>query len=121
VIGHPERAAGFLDGGLQLLRPVLADGAVLQVNACSLLGRQGPEARDGARRLVRDGLAYVIASDGHPGHRDHTLADGEAPAIAAGASREYAQQLTQANPRVLLRHGLRIHSRRLRHAAHDGR
>jgi protein-tyrosine phosphatase len=106
VIAHPERAAGLLAGGLDLLGPVLDDGAVLQVNACSLLGRQGPEAREGARRLVRDGLAHVIASDGHPGHRDHTLADGEAPAVAAGASREYAARLTQDNPRALLRHGL---------------
>jgi protein-tyrosine phosphatase len=106
VVGHPERAEGFLDGGLALLRPSLRAGAVLQVNACSLLGRQGPEARDAARRLVRSRLAYIIASDGHPGHRDHTLRDGEAPAVAAGASRAQVLQLTQANPRFLLRHGL---------------
>jgi protein-tyrosine phosphatase len=51
-------------------------------------------------------LAYIIASDGHPGHRDHTLRDGEAPAVVAGASRAQVLQLTQANPRFLLRHGL---------------
>jgi protein-tyrosine phosphatase len=106
VIAHPERAEGLLEGGLALLRPSLRDGAVLQVNACSLLGRQGAEARDAARRLVRARLAYVIASDGHPGHRGHTLAEGEAPAMAAGASRAQVLQLTQANPRFLLRHGL---------------
>jgi protein-tyrosine phosphatase len=106
VIAHPERAEGLLDGGLALLRPSLRAGAVLQVNACSLMGRQGPEARDAARRLIRSRLAYIIASDGHPGHRDHTLRDGEAPAVAAGASRAQVLQLTQANPRFLLRHGL---------------
>jgi protein-tyrosine phosphatase len=106
VIAHPERADGILDGGLQRLRPALQAGAVLQVNACSLLGRQGPEARDAARRLIRSRLAYVIASDGHPGHRDHTLADGEAAARAAGATAAQIVQLTQANPRFLLRHGL---------------
>lgn len=106
VIAHPERAEGLLDGGLALLRPSLRAGAVLQVNACSLMGRQGPEAKDAARRLIRSRLAYIIASDGHPGHRDHTLRDGEAPAVAAGASRAQVLQLTQANPRFLLRHGL---------------
>jgi protein-tyrosine phosphatase len=108
VIGHPERAAGLLDGGLALLRPSLRAGAVLQVNACSLLGLHGPEARDAARRLIRSRLAYIIASDGHPGtvDRGHTLRDGEAPAVAAGASRAQVLQLTQANPRFLLRHGL---------------
>lgn len=106
VIAHPERAEGLLDGGLALLRPSLRAGAVLQVNACSLMGRQGTEARDAARRLIRSRLASIIASDGHPGHRDHTLRDGEAPAVAAGASRAQVLQLTQANPRFLLRHGL---------------
>jgi protein-tyrosine phosphatase len=107
VIAHPERAVGVLhDGGLARLRPALEAGAVLQVNACSLMGRQGEEARDAARRLVAGRLAYVIASDGHPGHRNHTMAEGEAPAAAAGASRAQLDALSRSNPRFLLRHGL---------------
>jgi protein-tyrosine phosphatase len=107
VIAHPERAAGLLrDGGLALLRPALAAGAVLQVNACSLLGRHGSEAETAARRLIRARLAYLIASDGHPGTRSHTLADAEPAALLAGASPAQVVQLTQANPRFLLRHGL---------------
>jgi protein-tyrosine phosphatase len=107
VIAHPERATGLLgDGGLALLRPALAAGAVLQVNACSLLGRHGPEPQEAARRLIRTRLAYLIASDGHPGTRSHTLADAEPAALAAGASPAQVVQLTQANPRFLLRHGL---------------
>ena len=107
VIAHPERAAGLLtDGGLTRLRPALQHGAVLQVNACSLIGRQGPEAQDAARRLIRARLAYIIASDGHPGTRGHTLAAGEPAALQAGASPAQVVQLTQANPRFLLRHGL---------------
>lgn len=107
VIAHPERAQGLLtDGGLARLRPALAAGAVLQVNACSLMGRQGPEAEAAARRLIRARLAYIIASDGHPGTRTHTLADAEAAAVRAGASAAQVVQLTQANPRFLLRHGL---------------
>ena len=108
VIAHPERAAGVLAaGGLDRLRPLLDAGAVLQVNACSLLGRQGDEALAAARRLLRDRLAYVIASDAHPGHRDHTLADGEAAAARAGTPAAQLTQLTRSNPRFLLRHGLR--------------
>ena len=41
-----------------------------------MLGRHGPEAREGAARLVRDGHAYVLASDGHGRDRAHTLAAG---------------------------------------------
>jgi protein-tyrosine phosphatase len=106
LIAHPERAAGFLPRGLVRLGAVLADGAVLQVNVCSLLGRHGDEARGAGARLVRDGLAYVLASDGHGRARRHTLAAGTELAVAAGASPLRARQLTKANPRFLLEHGI---------------
>jgi protein-tyrosine phosphatase len=106
LIAHPERAAGLLAGGLALLRPQLAAGSLLQVNACSLMGRHGDEAREAAGLLVRERLAYVVASDGHPGHREHTLAAAADALPAAGASRLQTRPLTFANPRFLLRHGL---------------
>jgi protein-tyrosine phosphatase len=106
VIAHPERASGLLEGGLGRLRTEMAAGAVLPVSVCSLLGRHGAEAREAAEYLVRTGLAYVLASDGHGGARGHTLADGVAPARAAGASALQAWQLTHANPAFLLRHGI---------------
>ena len=107
LIAHPERARGVLGGGLELLAAELAAGAALQVNVCSLLGRHGEEAHAMAQRLVRGPLARVLASDGHPGHREHTLAAGTAPAMASGASAARARRLTYDNPRLLLREGLR--------------
>jgi protein-tyrosine phosphatase len=106
LIAHPERASGLLEGGLGRLRPEMAAGAVLQVSVCSLLGRHGEQARRAGEYLVRTGLAYVLASDGHGGARGHTLADGIAPVRAAGASAVQAWQLTHANPAFLLRHGI---------------
>ena len=106
LIAHPERAAGFLTAGHELLRPELSAGALLQVNVSSLLGRHGPEARAGAVRLVRDGHAYVLASDGHGRNRADTLGAGPAAARAAGASQLRSDQLTAANPRFLLRSGM---------------
>jgi protein-tyrosine phosphatase len=124
LIAHPERAAGLLAGGLEMLRPVLEDGALLQVNVCSLLGRQGPEAHAAAARLVRDGLAYVLASDGHGRTRRHTLAEGQDAARRAGASALRSRQLTGANPRFLLQHGIPMtpHDERgAWHAPHERR
>lgn len=106
VIAHPERAANLDGHGLRMLRGELAAGAVLQVNVCSLLGRHGDAAREAAGRLVRSGLAYLLASDGHGGARGHTLAAGHPLALAAGASAVRAWQLTHANPRFLLDHGI---------------
>ena len=106
VIGHPERAEGFLADGLQRLRPQLTGGAVLQISADSLAGDQGPEAREGAEHLLRSGLAFVISSDGHPGSRELTVADGARSAAALGLSDIAIWRLTETNPRFLLREGL---------------
>jgi protein-tyrosine phosphatase len=117
LIAHPERAAGFLEDGQERLRPELTAGALLQVNLCSLLGRHGPEAREAGVRLVRDGRAYVVASDGHGTHRTHTLGDAPAALRFAGVSPLRAAQLTGANPRFLLRCGIPAHAAPRRTAA----
>ena len=73
LVAHPERTEAVL------ARPVLAEelaerGWPLQVNASSLLGRHGPEPEELGWRFLRDGVATVVASDGHrasrPAHLD---------------------------------------------------
>jgi len=102
LLAHPERAAS----GLERLQPLLERGALLQVNVCSLLGNHGLEIQDTAVGLVRAGLAFCLASDGHPGSREHTLQLGFQLLLRAGASSAQAFRLTQANPSLLLRHGV---------------
>jgi protein-tyrosine phosphatase len=107
VLAHPERADGAgTPAGSEALRALLAAGAVAQVNVCSLLGNNGLEVQETAVNLLRSGLAYVIASDGHPGTRDHTVALGFVLAQRAGASSVQAWRLTQGNPHSLLAHGI---------------
>ncbi|MEA2298711.1 MAG: protein-tyrosine phosphatase [Solirubrobacteraceae bacterium] len=107
VVAHPERAGSLLDdGGLDLLREQLRAGAVLQINVCSLLGNHGLGVQEAAVHLLRNGLAYAIASDAHPGTREHTLRLGLELALRAGASSVQAWRLTQANPRFLLSAGI---------------
>lgn len=106
VIAHPERAHGILDGGWELLEPLVGAGAVLQVNVCSLLGNNGLQAKAAGEALVRGGQAFALASDAHPGSREHTLALGFPLAIRAGASSVQAWRLTQANPAFLLESGI---------------
>jgi protein-tyrosine phosphatase len=102
LLAHPERAAG----GHERLWPLLDAGARLQVNVCSLLGNHGLTAQETALELVRGGRAHCLASDGHPGTREHTLQLGFHLLMQAGASSLHAHRLTQANPRALLREGL---------------
>ena len=101
LLAHPERAA-TLPGADRRLRTLVARGALLQVNATSLLGRHGAAAYAGAVRLLRERLVWCLASDGHPGTRDDTLDRGHEAAERLGLD---GLALTQDNPRALLRDG----------------
>jgi protein-tyrosine phosphatase len=64
IVAHPERAESVRDnpGSADALRE---RDWLLQVNSTSLLGYHGPEQAEEGWRLVEDGLADLVASDGH--------------------------------------------------------
>jgi protein-tyrosine phosphatase len=64
IVAHPERAESVREnpGSADRLR---GRDWLLQVNATSLLGYHGPEQAEEGWRLVEDGLADLVASDGH--------------------------------------------------------
>jgi protein-tyrosine phosphatase len=64
IVAHPERAEG-VRGQLDAVSGFRGRGWLIQVNSSSLLGVHGPEQDDAAWRLVRAGLADLVASDGH--------------------------------------------------------
>jgi protein-tyrosine phosphatase len=75
VVAHPERAEAVLrDFGA--VERLVERGWVVQANATSLLGYHGPEREAAGWRLVDEGLAGLVASDGHrrarPPHLDET-------------------------------------------------
>jgi protein-tyrosine phosphatase len=86
VIAHPERGE---EVSLALAESFAERGWQLQVNASSLLGRHGDDAEEIGWRLLRDGTAAFVASDGHretrPPHLDAAfeLARAELGAEAA--------------------------------------
>ena len=97
VIAHVERYAciqkepGLCD--------MLADmGAVIQVNADSVLGLDGRGVARVCRKLLKKGLADVIASDAH-GIKERPNHMGECYAyVAKKYGEDYAEQLFYRNP-----------------------
>jgi protein-tyrosine phosphatase len=106
LLAHPERSAGLGERGLTALLPILGDGVALQVNVCSLLGNHGAAVQDAALALVHGGYVDCLASDGHPGTREHTLQLGFRLLLRAAATSAQALRLTQENPRFLLEQGV---------------
>jgi tyrosine-protein phosphatase YwqE len=83
-----------------------AAGAVLQVNASSLTGRHGADARAWGIELIRSGQAGVIASDAHRATRPPQLSAALDVLTGAGLSRGELEPLVAAGPRALLEHGI---------------
>lgn len=66
TLAHPERNPWFAQSPDRLAR-LAEQGVLLQVNADALLAPRHSRIRKLAERLCREGLAHVIASDGHRG------------------------------------------------------
>ena len=75
LLAHPERSRDLLAEGLQRLEPLLAAGAVFEVNVGPLTARESPERTEAARHLIGEGAAHVIATDAHAPTRPYQLAD----------------------------------------------
>jgi protein-tyrosine phosphatase len=80
IIAHPERTEAVL-ANPGLADELAARGWTLQVNATSLLGRHGPEPEALGWTLLNQGVAGIVASDGHratrPAHLDEAYALAE--------------------------------------------
>lgn len=67
LIAHPERYFDEVHEGVEYCRKWVSMGCYLQINRTSLLGVHGDYAEKIAHRLIKLGLAHVIASDAHEG------------------------------------------------------
>lgn len=108
VLAHPERSAGAIDGkgpgvGLQL---ELELGSVLQVNASSLTGAHGSDARAAALTLLREGVVEAVASDAHSPVRGPALERGLRAAIDHGIPEAVVRRPTDFRPVRLMSRGL---------------
>lgn len=97
IIAHPERYSG-LDGGLDLAGEWRMEGAVLQVNHGSLVGRYGPEPRRRAGLLLRRGWVDLLSTDFHGrSHLRLNVRQAEAALKEMGGAEQWTL-LTSVNP-----------------------
>jgi protein-tyrosine phosphatase len=102
IIAHPERS---ITAKKQLANAenLVQKGALMQINAGSLLGLFGRKIRRAAEELLRKNLAHFLASDAHD-HLARSLAI--LPQAVACASkivgREKAEALVLSNPRRVI-------------------
>jgi protein-tyrosine phosphatase len=105
LIGHPERSPELR---LSQLRDQVREGAVLQINAPSLVGRHGTRANRSALELVSSGLPFVLASDAHRLSRPPMLSEGALALERAGVDAETIRFAVETGPERLLAEGLSL-------------
>jgi len=118
LIGHPERSPVTPDS---VIRRHVARGAVLQLNASSLTGAHGAEARRRAVSLARSGLPFVLASDAHSPARPPQLTPAAVTLVAAGVDEAVVRAAVDVLPEAILTDGLAAARSRRSPAAHGGR
>ena len=101
VIAHPERYEFFLKGPQHILT-FLDEGALLQINAESIMGRNGRASREMALTLIDSGLAAVVASDAHSVEfRTPDLSEAYS-FVSSNYDTEFAEALFERNPKIIL-------------------
>jgi len=98
VLAHPERCPGFQRDPAAYER-LIGQGMLGQVTAGSLVGRFGRTVQQLGDRLVREGLAQVVASDAHSADRRRPSIGAEL--VEAGYG-EQADWLARAAPDAVL-------------------
>ncbi len=101
IIAHAERYRVFRDQK-ELAREAVQMGALIQLNADSILGAQGWGIRLYCRRLLKQGLAHFVASDAHDPESRPPLLDKCRRHIEKHHGTEYAEALFSENPRAVI-------------------
>ena len=107
LVAHPERSADAALYESAGLRRELRGGSLAQVNAQSITGAHGPDARRAAFDLIGHGLVAVVSSDAHGVNRPPLLREAGGHLLEQGLDPLLGRTLIGAGPRRLLARGIR--------------
>lgn len=99
IVAHPERYRN-LDANLEMLRRLREAGAFFQLNATSLIGKHGEDARKVAIRLLEFGWGEYCCSDHHARGTPATAQAVSVLNALGGLSQ--ARRMTEQNPTRML-------------------
>ncbi len=101
LITHPERLT-YIEQDYDKFVAAARQGAWIQLTGGSLLGRFGPRVKKITERFLRDGVAHLLASDGHNlKNRAPELAEAR-DAAAALVGAEEASALVLGRPQAVI-------------------
>lgn len=108
LVAHPERSLAVSPEHWPTIQAELEQGSAMQINAWSLTGVNGEEARRQALRVIRRSPVVVVASDAHGPERPPSLHAAFRELRSLGISRP--EWFADTTPRSLLERGLPMHA-----------
>lgn len=114
LIGHPERSPTT---SMADIAEQVELGAVLQINASSLVSNHGAEVQARAVRIARSGWPFVVASDAHSPDRPPLLSKAAAMLAGSGLAASLIREAVDSAPERLLLDGLTAAADPVRRAA----
>ena len=107
IIAHPERYE-YIQKDIQLAKNLVDAGALLQVNASSLINQHGWKAKRTMKKLLKNNLVSFVATDTHHINKMHLKYDKILKKIKKIVGEEEYKKIIYDNPRRV-RDNLEIH------------
>ncbi|TYQ15983.1 UNVERIFIED_CONTAM: protein-tyrosine phosphatase [Acetivibrio alkalicellulosi] len=101
IIAHPERyTAEYRKSGV--LKDLVYNGALVQINSGSILGDHGKRAQKEALTLINEEMVHLVSSDSHGAHRLLDNKDNLEVKLIKFCGLENTQRLMYTNPLMVL-------------------
>ena len=101
VIAHVERYAKLMED-VSILYDMRKNGILVQINAMSVTGDNGRQAKKDVRNLLKKGLVDFVATDAHSDGRRAPFMGKCAEVLYKKCGAEYADRLLFGNAEMLL-------------------
>lgn len=101
IIAHAERYQHMMSN-FEKCYEIVKMGAYIQVNAGSITGEFGHEAKSAAKKLLKERLVHFIATDAHDEKKRAPHLKKAARIISRKYGKGYAEELLCINPRKVL-------------------
>lgn len=101
IIAHPERYE-FVKNDIESLKPLIEDGALLQINVASITGYYGKHAKKTVKKLLKNNMITFIGTDAHNENNIYDIYPKALKKIEKIIKKEKLDKILYTNPQYVL-------------------
>ena len=101
IIAHAERYKQVQED-VNIVFDCIKEGALIQVNASSILGKNGENVEDTSKKLLDNNMVHFVATDAHSSNRRRPLIKDSYNYILKNYGKEVSEKLFIENPTAVI-------------------